>query len=662
MNRLYGLIFSLIIFCISIQAFSEGYLKTSGKEIIDGGGNALVLRGMGLGGWMLQEGYMLETSDFANTQHEIKAKIEELIGKEGMEEFYNAWLQNHVKKSDIDSLKAWGFNSVRLPMHYNLFTLPIEEEPVDGENTWLDIGFDLTDSLLSWCESNEMYLILDLHAAPGGQGEDAAISDYDDSKPSLWESEGNRDKTVQLWKKLAEHYVNEEWIGGYDLINETNWNLPNNNALLLELYLEITDSIRSIDTNHIIFIEGNWWANDFTGLTPPWDDNMVYSFHKYWSYNYKSTIQWMIDIRDTYNIPIWCGETGENSNKWFTSAIELFENNNIGWAWWPLKKIGSISCPMMVPKTDDYQKLLDYWKGSGSKPTAESAKITLLEMAENLKTEKTVIHKDVVDALTRQPYEENNIPFKKLTLPGRIYAVDYDLGKQSSAYYDKEVENLQVSTGNWTGWNNGWVYRNDGVDIENCSDSESNGYNVGWIETGEWLKYTVYVEESKNYNFEFRVASQDGGGKLNMLINDVATTNTITIPQTGGWQNWQSIEMTGIYLNEGENEIKLVFETGGYNLNYFQNIGYIEAIHDKNNNNDFIVYPNPFSDQAILKFNNPNKNNYTLRILNMHGQLIKEVHNIKTDTYLLSKGDLKSGFYIISLSGQQQYNKPIIIN
>ena len=71
-----------------------------------------------------------------------------------------------------------------------------------------------------------MYLILDLHAAPGGQGYNADISDYDDSKPSLWESKENRDKTVAFWKKIAERYKDEPWIGGYDLINETNWNLP----------------------------------------------------------------------------------------------------------------------------------------------------------------------------------------------------------------------------------------------------------------------------------------------------------------------------------------------------------------------------------------------------------------------------------------------------
>ena len=122
---------------------------------------------------------MMEMGGFAGTQWQIKAKIESLIGIPNTEKFYDAWHANHCTRADIDSMAAWGFNSVRLPMHYNLYTLPIEKEPVSGQNTWLVKGFAMTDSLISWCKANHMYVILDLHAAPGGQGKDAAISDAD---------------------------------------------------------------------------------------------------------------------------------------------------------------------------------------------------------------------------------------------------------------------------------------------------------------------------------------------------------------------------------------------------------------------------------------------------------------------------------------------------
>ena len=84
-----------------------------------------------------------------------------------------------------------------------------------------------------------MYVILDLHAAPGGQGKNADISDYDDTKPSLWESDENKRKTVALWTKIAERYKDNEWIGGYDLINETNWPLGQANKDLKIYLLEL---------------------------------------------------------------------------------------------------------------------------------------------------------------------------------------------------------------------------------------------------------------------------------------------------------------------------------------------------------------------------------------------------------------------------------------
>ena len=361
----------------SIFLSAQG-LKAEGKKIIDQNGNEVLLRGMGLGGWMLMEGYMMQSSDVADTQHEFRQRLEDLMGVDNTNVFFDKWLENHVTKADIDSLSSWGFNSVRLPMHYNLFTLPIEEESVEGENTWLTKGFTIIDELLQWCEENEVYLILDLHAAPGGQGANAAISDYNSDLPSLWESDLNKNKTIALWKKLAERYKDEEWIGGYDLLNEVNWEMENDNEELLNLYKDITTEIRAVDNNHIIFIEGNGFANDFNGLTPPWDDNMVYSFHKYWSENTAESIQWVLDIREENNVPLWMGEAGENSNVWFTDAIELFETNDIGWSWWPMKRIETIVGPYSIDFTDGYKKIQSYYlffnlKGGKLEPNLATA-------------------------------------------------------------------------------------------------------------------------------------------------------------------------------------------------------------------------------------------------------------------------------------------------
>jgi len=656
------LLISVIISIAAINSQSQSFLRAEGKTIVNESDEEVLLKGMGLGGWMLQEGYMIHTSDFAPTQHEFKEKITELIGEAGMNTFYDAWLANHVRKIDIDSLAAWGFNCVRLPMHYNLYTLPIEEEPVSGENTWLDKGFDLTDQLLSWCADNEMYLILDLHAAPGGQGYDAAISDYDSDKPSLWESKANRDKTVALWKKLAERYVDEKWIGGYDLINETNWNMDNNNPLK-QLSMEITDSIRSVDQNHIIFIEGNWFANDFTNMTPPWDNNMVYSFHKYWSTNDQASIQWVLDIREQFNVPLWLGESGENSNTWFRDAIKLMDTHNIGWAWWPMKKIADIAGPLSINTTPEYEVLLDYWKKEADpnattppKPSAEYATDALMQLTENLKLENCEYNRDITHAMFAQVAGDVTIPYAENTIPGIIFATDFDIGRNNIAYYDKVVANYHVSTNNYTSWNDGWSYRNDGVDIQVCEDNlTTNGYNVGWIDGGEWMNYTVNVEQTGYYDISVRIAAEgSSGGSFHFEKDGIAITDIKSVPSTGGWQTWKSVFVRNVFLDQGTQTLKFVCDNTGFNLSRFNFIFKYEDItglDDLNESSGIRVYPNPNSEILFIDSEKYDQKPKSYSLINSMGQTV-EFEEINTSESALYSVDLKSypnGMYLLTL-------------
>jgi hypothetical protein len=640
---------------MSINVFSQSFLKAEGKKIVNESGDEVILKGMGLGGWMLQEGYMLKTADFANSQHEIRSKIQELIGEDATNAFYDAWLENHVRKIDIDSLAAWGFNCVRLPMHYNLYTLPIEDEPVQGENTWLEKGFELTDRLLSWCSDNQMYLILDLHAAPGGQGYDQGISDYNPNKPSLWESKLNRDKTVALWKKLAERYSNEKWIAGYDLINETNWDLPGNTALR-NLYLEITDSIRDVDQNHILFIEGNWFANDFTGLTPPWDDNLVYSFHKYWSHNNDAAIQWVLDIRENFNVPIWLGESGENSNVWFRDCIALMNTHGIGWAWWPMKKIDDIAGPLSVNRSPEYQQLLDYWSTGSNKPNAEFATSTLMQLTEDIKLENCRYQKDVIHAMFSQVEGNATISYSENIVPGIVYATDFDIGRNETAYSDKVVANYHITTGNYTSWNDGWGYRNDGVDIQNTEDEiSSNGYNVGWIETNEWMNYTIYAEKEGYYDITVRVAAEgNSGGRFHFENNGQPVSEVISVPQTGGWQIWKSIYLRNVYLTHGTSTIKFVCDVGGFNLNSFNfkfKFENFTGLDDIDANADIKIYPNPSTEILNLEFSKEIEEVKSYSLLNVQGSVIKsepmEVQSL--ERYTIDLMQIPEGIYVLQI-------------
>jgi hypothetical protein len=649
-NYFFILSLVLIIFFNPEYLFSVGFLKVKGKVIVDGTGQEFYLKGIGLGGWLLQEGYMLHTSGFANAQWQIRQKIVDLIGEANTEIFYETYRRNFIRKIDIDSIKAWGFNSIRLPFHWNLFA--VNTNPPQ----FINKGFEIIDSLLAWCEANQLYLILDMHAAPGGQS-DENISDYNPAYPSLWQSEQNKDLTVKIWRKIAERYKDKEWIGGYDLLNEPKWNLPPNNQPLRDLYIRITDTIRAVDTNHIIFIEGNWFATDFTGLTPPWDNNMVYSFHKYWNSNDQGSIQYLIDIRNQYNVPLWLGETGENSNKWFVDCVELMKRNNIGWAWWTWKKIETIAGPLSAVMSPFYQTLLNYWSGSGPRPSATYAFNALMMQAENLKFELCEFRKDVIDALMRQPNNTQTIPYNQNIIPGTIYATEYDLGKLNYAYYDVDYQNVGGGT-----WNSGGKFRNDGVDIENCIDFGSNGYNVGWIQNGEWLRYTCNITQSGTYKIKINVASMNTGGQILLRLDGLVLGGLINVPNTNGWQNWQFVELNNVYLPQGIHQLEARFFNGGFNLSHFEFELLSTDVQEKDLlPKDFELkqnYPNPFNSKTVITYSIPEITNIKLKVYDLLGNETFTIdEGLKSPGIYLEEFDahnLSSGTYFLRLETEKK--------
>ena len=567
------LVFSLLIF-FSAATLAQGFLKVNGKKIQNDVNKDFILRGMGFGGWMLQEGYMFHLG-FLGQQYKIREKIIQLVGKKEADIFYDKWLQYHTHATDIDSMALWGFNSIRLPMHYDLFTLPVNEEPVAGKNTWLPKGFGMVDELLKWCTKNKIYLILDLHAAPGGQGTDLPISDRHPDQPSLWQSQANQDKTVALWKKLAERYANEPYIGGYDILNETNWGFddPKNdphginekqNIPLRNLFIRITKAIREVDKNHIIFLEGNGFANNYNGMFPLWDNNLVISFHKYGNFATKETIQKFLDYRDKYNIPLWLGESGENSNTWFTNNIRLVENNDIGWSWWQLKKMG-INQPLEIKEPNNYVLFIEYCKDSLNLDSAKGQQI-LNGLLNNIQIQNNIYHRDVVDAMFRQVHSTSTLPFKQNIISGdtKINAVDYDLGRNGFAYNDKDTASYMYTPGVHTQGNRGLTYRNDGVDIKNDTSGEPYVFS---IEDGEWLLYTTDVKEAGNYLLTFNTSGSNG--TINLYGNEKLMAENIAVSASGDDNHFIQSNPIKIQLNKGINKLKIYFKKGGFNFKSF---------------------------------------------------------------------------------------------
>src|SRR5690606_5857065 len=237
----------------------------------------------------------------------------------------------------------------------------------------------------------------------------------------------------------------------------------------------------------------------------------------YGNFNNKASIQQFLNLREQYNIPLWLGESGENSNTWFTEAISLVENEGIGWAWWQMKKMG-INNPLEIVQPAGYEKLLAYWSGKGPRPDADSAWKILEQLLDNLKIENNRFHPDVVDAMIRQVQSEHTIPFRNYVLKGKlsIPAVDFDMGRQRFAYYDRDSARYQYTPGVNTIGNKGYTYRNDGVDIKMVKD----GPVIFSTEDGEWYSYTIEVEQAGTYNISATLAADSTGSQIS--FNDLA--------------------------------------------------------------------------------------------------------------------------------------------
>jgi endoglucanase len=187
------------------------FVSTKGREIITPNGEPILLRGINLGNWLVPEGYMFKF-DSATSPRKINDVICELVGADEAREFWKKFRDNYITREDIQYIKKLGLNSIRVPFNWRLFT--VEEYP----EVWIGPGFEMLDRVVGWCKEAGLWVILDMHCAPGGQTGD----NIDDSWgfPFLFENPESQDRTIMLWRKIAEQYKNESIIIGYDLMNE----------------------------------------------------------------------------------------------------------------------------------------------------------------------------------------------------------------------------------------------------------------------------------------------------------------------------------------------------------------------------------------------------------------------------------------------------------
>lgn len=352
--RLIGVLCALMLLssCASDRE-EKRFAYLQGKEIFSARGERIHLKGVNLGNWLLPEGYMFKLKN-CNSPRKIDQAVRELIGNSATTKFWDSFLENYITEADIKWLSESGVNVIRLPFDYRLLT----HDDFLGRDIH---GYKYIDNTVKWCEKYGIYILLDMHGAPGGQTGDNI--DNSDGYPWLFVDEGMKQQVTDIWRELARRYANDSTIIGYNLLNEPIAHYFEKDSLkpyLEPLYKRITKAIREVDQNHIVFLGGAVWETDFSVFSAPFDDKLAYTFHKYWMPPEQSEIQEFVDFREKHNVPILMGESGENEDDWVRQFRELLDANDIHWTFWPYKKMDNTRGPMNFEKPLGYDNFVKY--------------------------------------------------------------------------------------------------------------------------------------------------------------------------------------------------------------------------------------------------------------------------------------------------------------
>ncbi len=388
----------LLVLLVLTSQTSAQFAHTDHKQIVDAAGRPLFLRATNLGNWLVPEGYMWLFQGGPQSPSEIRALVLELLGPEGSAAFWQKYRENYVTREDIALLHRAGFNAIRVPLHYSLF------ESDDAE------GFKLLDRLIVWSRAEGLYVVLDLHAAPGGQ----TGTNINDSAgyPWLYQSPQEQEHLIAIWRRLATHYRNDPAVLGYDLLNEPIPPFPKLrplNSSLEPLYKKLSAEIRKTDAHHILFLGGAQWDGNFAVFRKPFDGNVAYTFHKYWTAPDESVLRQYIDFRERYDVPIWMGESGENNNEWIAQFVKALEQNNIGWAFWPYKKMEKSAAVVSIIPPADWGKIVEFAKlprGTAhveerlkARPEQETIARAFAELLESVRLQECRVNEEYLKAL-----------------------------------------------------------------------------------------------------------------------------------------------------------------------------------------------------------------------------------------------------------------------
>ena len=335
---------------------SQGPLRVNGEAIVDGEGNRVVLRGVGLGGWMNMENFI---TGYPATESQMRASVMAVLGPERSARFFDRLLTRFFEDGDAALLADLGVNCVRIPVNYRHFER--DERPFELREE----GFERLDGVVRLCAEHGIYSVIDLHAVPGCQNQHWH-SDNPTHVAAFWQHPHFQDRVVNLWQAFATRYRDEPWIGGYNLLNEP---ADPSGAVVGPFHDRLVAAVREIDSEHIVFVDGNTYSTDFSMFAEPYE-NAVYACHDYaragmsfgGPYPGETQGQW-IDRdfleekfleRSSYQretgTPIWVGEFGpvytgdperdEQRYQILSDQLDIYDRYGAGWSIWTYKDVG----------------------------------------------------------------------------------------------------------------------------------------------------------------------------------------------------------------------------------------------------------------------------------------------------------------------------------
>lgn len=334
----------------------QRFLRVSGDRLVDGTGQAVRLRGVGLGGWLNMENFI---TGYPATETLMRRAVRDVLGEERYERFFDRLLTGFFTEEDAAYLASLGLNCVRIPLNYRHF------EDDRAPFTIREEGFAYLDRVVAACARHGLYSVLDMHAVPGAQNHHWH-SDNPTHIPFFWEHPHFQDRLVAIWEALAERYKDNPWVAGHNLMNEP---ADPTGEIIGPFCRRLVDAVRAIDPRHVVFLDGNTYSTRFDMFGEP-IDNTVYTCHDYalagfvfgGDYPGYTDGQWVdrdqlekrFDERTEYmrrtGTPIWVGEFGpvytgdpeRDAQRYqiLRDQLDIYDAHDAGWSLWTYKDVG----------------------------------------------------------------------------------------------------------------------------------------------------------------------------------------------------------------------------------------------------------------------------------------------------------------------------------